>query len=88
MKALKKFSAAMGPSTMSSIPESELLSSITLLGAMREDGKKSVLVRQTFEGLVQLGFDLASKDYVLIDPLNEAALEDYRRWFRSEEEAS
>ena len=53
-----------------------------------KNGKKRVLVRQTFEGLVQLGFDLASKDFVLIDPLNEAALKRFHDYFRPEEEAS
>ena len=46
-----------------------------------DDGKKRVLVRETFEVLVQLGFDLASKDFVLIDPLNEDALREYHDRF-------
>ena len=90
MWALKKFSTAIGLSVMNDVPKRELLSTLHPLGKVAKDGKKSVLVRQTFESLVQLGFDLASKDYVLIDPLNEDALEDYHHLFRSrsEEEAS
>jgi hypothetical protein len=58
------------------------------LGETTEEGKKRVLVRQTFEGLVRLGFDLASKDFVLVDPLNEDALQPFSDWFLAEEEAS
>ena len=98
MEALRKFSAAIGPSVMNSVPKSELLCAVSPLGEAAEDGKKPVLVRQTFESLVQLGFNLASKDSVLIDPLNEpaflidpleeAGLQKYHRYFHSEEEAS
>ena len=90
MWVLKKFSTAIGPSVMNAVPKRELLSTLHPLGKVAKDGKKSVLVRQTFESLVQLGFDLASKDYVLFDPLNEDALDDYHHLFRSrsEEEAS
>ena len=88
MEALKKFATAIGPSVMNDVPKRELLSALHPLDMVAKDGKKSVLVRQTFESLVQLGFDLASKDYVLIDPLNEDALEDYHHLVRSEEEAS
>ena len=87
IEALRKFSTAIGPSTAYSIPKRELLSAVPQCGAA-DDGKKRVLVRQTFESLVQLGFDLASKDFVLIDPLKEAALEKMHSLFRSEEEAS
>ena len=85
---LKKFSTAIGPSVMNAVPKRELLSTLHPLGKVAKDGKKSVLVRQTFESLVQLGLELASKDFVLIDPLNEAALQRYHHLFRSEEEAS
>lgn len=67
-----------------SIPKRDLLSALTWLEAM-DDGKKTVFARQTFEGLVELGFDLASKDFILIDPLKEAAFEHYHYLFRSEE---
>ena len=87
MEALKKFSTAIGPSVMNTIAKREFLSAVPQFGAT-DDGKKRVLVRQTFEGLVQLGFDLASKDFVLIDPLNEAALKRFHDYFRPEEEAS
>ena len=53
-----------------------------------KDGRKHVLFRQTFESLVQLGFDLASREFVLVDPLDEEALRDYYDVFSSEEEAS
>ena len=87
MEALKKLAACIGPSAVNSIPRHELLSALSPLHVdeATDDGKKRVLVRQTFEGLVQLGFDLASKDFVLIDPLNEIALREYHFRFRSEE---
>ena len=88
MEALKKFSTAIGPSVMNDVPKRELLSALHPLDMVAKDGKKIVLIRQTFESLVQLGFDLASKDYVLIDPLKEAALGYYHHLVRSEEEAS
>ena len=88
MEALKQLSTTIGPSIMNSIPKRELLSAVRPLGKATEDGKKNVWVRQTFESLVQLGLELASKDFVLIDPLNEAALQRYHHLFRSEEEAS
>ena len=53
-----------------------------------DDGKKTVFARQTFEGLVELGFDLASKDFLLIDPLDEDGLQSIHCMFRSEGEAS
>ena len=59
---------------------------MTWLEAM-DDGKKTVFARQTFEGLVELGFDLASKDFLLIDPLDEDVLQNYHNQFRTEEEA-
>ena len=86
MKDLKKFAAAIGPSIMNSIPKRELLSALYLKAT--KDGKKHVLARQTFESLVELGFNLALENFILIDPLNEVALENYRDMFRSEEEAS
>lgn len=49
-----------------------------------KNGTKRVLVRQLFDTLVQLGFDLASKAYALIDPLEERALQSYHALFRSE----
>ena len=88
MKALKKMAIAIGPSVINSIPKRELLFFLHPLNRTTEDGKKRVLVRQTFESLVQLGFDLPSKDFVLIDPLEERALQNYHALFRSEEEAS
>lgn len=88
MEALKQLSTTIGPSIMNSIPKRELLSAVRPLGKATEDGKKNVWVRQTFESLVQLGLELASKDFVLIDPLNEAALQRHHHLFRSEEEAS
>ena len=87
VEALRKFSTAIGPSATHSIPKREFLSAVPRCGATG-DGKKRVLVRQTFESLVQLGFDLASKDFVLIDPLNEDASREYHDLFRSEGEAS
>ena len=87
MKSLKRLSALVTPPVISSIPKSGLLSALSPLDEAIDDGKRRVLVRQTFEGLVELGFDLASKDFVLIDPLNEPVLEDYHHLFRSEEEA-
>jgi hypothetical protein len=69
---------------MNSIPKLELLSALYLEAT--KDGKKHVLARQTFESLVELGFNLASEDFILIDPLNEVALENYHHMFRSEEE--
>ena len=87
MKALKRFATAMGPSVMSSIPKHELLSTLPMCGVTK-NGKKRVLVRQTFEDLVQLGLDLASKDFILVDPLTEVALRNYHHMFHSEEEAS
>ena len=88
MKSLKRLSALVTPPVISSIPKSRLLSALSPLDEAIDDGKRCVLVRQTFEGLVQLGFDLASKDFVLIDPLNETVLEDYHHLFRSDGEAS
>jgi len=88
MEALKKMATAIRPSVMSSIPKSSLLSFLHPLGKATKNGTKRVLVRQLFETLVQLGFDLASKDYALIDPLEERALQSYHALFRSEEEAS
>ena len=85
MEALKKFSTAIGPSVMKSIPRLELdLSDVSWICKTKGNGKR-ILVRQTFESLVQLGFDLASKDFILIDPLKEAAFEHYHYLFRSEE---
>ena len=84
MEDLKKFANAIGPSVMNSITKRELLSALDLKAT--NDGKKHLLARQTFESLVELGFDLASKDFVLIDPLNEVVLENYHHLFRSEEE--
>ena len=88
MEALKQLSTIIGPSIMNSIPKRELLSAVRPLGKATEDGKKNVLARQTFESLVQLGLDLASEDFVLVDPLTEDALQKYHRYFHSEEEAS
>ena len=88
METLKRFAAFIGPSAINSVRKIEFLSAVRPLGEVRKDGKKSVLVRQTFDSLVQLGFELASKDFVLIDPLKEAALRDYHDMFRSEEEDS
>ena len=88
MDALKQLSTIIGPSIMNSIPKRELLSAVRPLGKATEDGKKNVLARQTFESLVQLGLDLASEDFVLVDPLTEDALQKYHRYFHSEEEAS
>ena len=88
MELLKRISAAIGPSVINSIPKDELLSAVSWLCEDTKDGKKPVLARQTFESLVQLGFGLASKDFVLIDPLTEDALTTYRPLFRSEGEAS
>ena len=81
MEALKKFSTAIGPSVMNSIPMRELLSAVYPLGKATEDGKKRVLVRQIFESLVELGFELASKDFVLVDPLEETALKQFYNRF-------
>jgi len=64
MKSLKRLSALVTPPVISSIPKSGLLSALSPLDEAIDDGKKRVLVRQTFEGLVELGFDLASKDFV------------------------
>ena len=88
MEALKQLSTIIGPSIMNSIPKRELLSAVRPLGKATEDGKKNVLARQTFESLVQLGLDLASEDFVLVDPLTEDALQKYHRYFHSGEEAS
>ena len=88
MEALKNLPTVLGPSVMKSVPRRELHSAVRpMFGAVKK-GKKRVLVRQTFEGLVQLGFDLASKDFILIDPLDEDVLQSYHCLFRSEEEAS
>ena len=88
-EALKKLSAAIGPSVMSSLPKREILSTVSLPSWIDFEHGKTVFVRQTFESLVELGFDLASTDFVLIDPWNEAALRSYQHLFRSsEEEAS
>ena len=84
LEDLKKFANAIGPSVMNSITKRELLSALDLKAT--NDGKKHLLARQTFESLVELGFDLASKDFVLIDQLNEVVLENYHHLFRSEEE--
>ena len=88
-EALKKLSAVIGPSVMSSLPKREILSAVSLPSWIDFEHGKTVFVRQTFESLVELGFDLASTDFVLIDPWNEAALRSYQHLFRSsEEEAS
>ena len=87
MEALKQLSTIIGPSIMNSIPKRELLSVVRPLGKATEDGKKNVLARQTFESLVQLGLDLASEDFVLVDPLTEDVLQKYHHYFHSEEEA-
>ena len=88
MDYLKKFGAFIGPSVIGSIPKSELLSAVSPLGKVTKAGKKCILARVTFDGLVQLGFDLASKDHVLFDTLNEDALRDYHHRFGAKEEAS
>eukprot|EP00563_Minutocellus_polymorphus_P014848 CAMPEP_0181050956 /NCGR_PEP_ID=MMETSP1070-20121207/16795_1 /TAXON_ID=265543 /ORGANISM="Minutocellus polymorphus, Strain NH13" /LENGTH=132 /DNA_ID=CAMNT_0023129941 /DNA_START=287 /DNA_END=682 /DNA_ORIENTATION=- len=73
---LKRLSALVAPPVMSAVPKNELLSAVPRLVGVTKDGKKRVLDRQTFESLVQLGFGLASKDYVLIDTPKEAAFKD------------
>ena len=90
IEVLKKFAAFIGSSVMNSLSKVDPLFALSTLYETPERfyGKKRVLAQQTFDGLVQLGFELASKDFVLIDPLNEAALEGYHHVFRSEEEAS
>ena len=87
MKALEKCFTDIVPSVMSSVLKRELLSAVPLCGATK-NGKKRVLVRQTFESFVELGFDLSSKDFVLMDPLKETALETFSDHFRFEEAAS
>ena len=88
MESLKKFAAFIGPSVINSIPKHELFSAVRKLRNAAGNGKKNVLARQTFESFVHLGLDLASEDFVLIDPLEEAGLQKYHRYFHSEEEAS
>ena len=88
MESLKKFAAFIGPSVINSIPKHEFFSAVRKLRNAAGNDKKNVLARQTFENFVQLGLDLASEDFVLIDPLEEAGLQKYHRYFHSEEEAS
>ena len=68
MEVLNRFASFIGPSIMNS--KHKIFSS-----SADEEGKKYVLARQTFESLVQLNFDLVSKNFILVDPFDEAALQ-------------
>ena len=82
LAVLKLVISFIDPDVIGKIPVGELKIPIGKLPRrLLQKQKKICLDRQTFEGLVQIGFALTSSDYVLIDAMKEEALKNFRHVF-------